>query len=78
MIVVGGRNSANTSRLVSLSQEAGKPTYHVEIVDEIRSEWFRGVQSVGVTAGASTPSWVIDAVIERLRDEAKSGSSGVR
>jgi (E)-4-hydroxy-3-methyl-but-2-enyl pyrophosphate reductase len=72
MIVVGGRNSANTSRLVSLSQEAGKPTYHVEIVDEIRSEWFKGVQSVGVTAGASTPSWVIDAVIERLRDEAKS------
>lgn len=71
MIVVGGRNSANTSRLVSLSQETGKPTYHVEVVDEIRSEWFKGVQSVGVTAGASTPSWVIDAVIERLRNEAK-------
>jgi 4-hydroxy-3-methylbut-2-enyl diphosphate reductase len=72
MIVVGGRNSANTSRLVSLSREAGKPTYHVEIVDEIRSEWFKGANSVGVTAGASTPSWVIDAVIERLQDEAKS------
>jgi len=72
MIVVGGRNSANTSRLVSLSREAGKPTYHVEVVDEIRSDWLKGARTVGVTAGASTPSWVIDAVLERLRAEEKS------
>jgi (E)-4-hydroxy-3-methyl-but-2-enyl pyrophosphate reductase len=72
MIVVGGRNSANTSRLVSLSREAGKPTYHVEVVDEIRSEWLKGARTVGVTAGASTPGWVIDAVLERLRAEEKN------
>jgi (E)-4-hydroxy-3-methyl-but-2-enyl pyrophosphate reductase len=72
MIVVGGRNSANTSRLVSLSREAGKPTYHVEVVDEIQSEWLKGARTVGVTAGASTPGWVIDAVLERLRAEGKS------
>jgi 4-hydroxy-3-methylbut-2-enyl diphosphate reductase len=72
MIVVGGRNSANTSRLVSLSREAGKPTYHVEVVDEIRSEWLKGARTVGVTAGASTPGWVIDAVLERLRAEGKN------
>jgi 4-hydroxy-3-methylbut-2-enyl diphosphate reductase len=72
MIVVGGRNSANTSRLVSLSREAGKPTYHVEVVDEIRSEWLKDARSVGVTAGASTPGWVIDAVLERLRAEEKN------
>jgi 4-hydroxy-3-methylbut-2-enyl diphosphate reductase len=67
MFVVGGRNSANTSRLVSLCREAGKPTYHVEVVEEIRSEWLKGVGTVGVTAGASTPSWVIDAVLKRLQ-----------
>jgi 4-hydroxy-3-methylbut-2-enyl diphosphate reductase len=67
MIVVGGRNSANTSRLVSLSREAGKPTYHVEVVDEISSEWFNGARTVGVTAGASTPGWVIEAVVKRLQ-----------
>ncbi len=67
MIVVGGRNSANTSRLVSLCREAGKPTYHVEVVDEIRPEWLRGARAVGVTAGASTPGWVIEAVLNRLR-----------
>jgi (E)-4-hydroxy-3-methyl-but-2-enyl pyrophosphate reductase len=72
MIVVGGRNSANTSRLVSLSREAGKPTYHVEVVDEIRSEWLKGARTVGVTAGASTPGWVIDAILERLRAEDKN------
>ena len=67
MIVVGGRNSANTSRLVSLCREAGKPTYHVEVVDEIQPEWLAGARSVGVTAGASTPGWVIDAVLQRLQ-----------
>jgi 4-hydroxy-3-methylbut-2-enyl diphosphate reductase len=72
MIVVGGRNSANTGRLVSLSREAGKPTYHVEVVDEIRSEWLTGARTVGVTAGASTPAWVIDAVVERLKAGGKS------
>jgi (E)-4-hydroxy-3-methyl-but-2-enyl pyrophosphate reductase len=72
MIVVGGRNSANTGRLVSLSRETGKPTYHVEVVDEIRSEWLTGARTVGVTAGASTPGWVIDAVVERLKAGGKS------
>jgi 4-hydroxy-3-methylbut-2-enyl diphosphate reductase len=67
MIVVGGRNSANTSRLISLCRESGKPAYHVEVVDEIRPEWLRNAKSVGVTAGASTPGWVIDAVVDRLR-----------
>jgi 4-hydroxy-3-methylbut-2-enyl diphosphate reductase len=68
MIVVGGRNSANTTRLVSLCREVGKPTYHVEVVDEIRQEWLQGARTVGVTAGASTPGWVIEAVLKRLRN----------
>jgi 4-hydroxy-3-methylbut-2-enyl diphosphate reductase len=67
MIVVGGRNSANTTRLVSLCREAGKPTYHVEVVDEILPEWLQGARTVGVPAGASTPGWIIDAVVERLK-----------
>ncbi|MDH4163739.1 MAG: 4-hydroxy-3-methylbut-2-enyl diphosphate reductase [Nitrospirota bacterium] len=66
MIVVGGRNSANTSRLVSLCREAGKPTYHIEVVDEIRPEWLEGATRVGVTAGASTPGWIIEAVVKWL------------
>ena len=72
MIVVGGRNSANTTRLVSLCRESGKPTHHVEVVEEIQAKWLEGVRSVGVTAGASTPGWVIEAVVNRLRNSDSS------
>jgi 4-hydroxy-3-methylbut-2-enyl diphosphate reductase len=67
MLVVGGRNSANTSRLATLCRQEDKHTYHIELADEIRAEWLSGVHSVGVTAGASTPDWVVDGVLERLR-----------
>jgi small subunit ribosomal protein S1 len=67
MLVVGGRNSANTSRLASLCRQEGKPTYHIELAKEIRPEWLKGIKSVGVTAGASTPDWVVNGVIEKLK-----------
>ena len=67
MLVVGGRNSANTTRLASLCRQEGKPAYHIEVADEIRPEWLKGISSIGVTAGASTPDWVVDGVLEKLR-----------
>jgi (E)-4-hydroxy-3-methyl-but-2-enyl pyrophosphate reductase len=66
MLVVGGRNSANTSRLADLCKQEGKPTYHIEVADEIRHEWLKGANKVGVTAGASTPDWVVEGVIKKL------------
>ena len=68
MLVVGGRNSANTSRLVSVCKKEGKPTYHIEVADEIQPEWLEGVASIGVTAGASTPDWVVEGVLKRLAE----------
>jgi (E)-4-hydroxy-3-methyl-but-2-enyl pyrophosphate reductase len=67
MLVVGGRNSANTSRLADLCRQEGKPTYHIEVADEIRPQWLEGINSLGVTAGASTPDWIVEGVLERLR-----------
>jgi (E)-4-hydroxy-3-methyl-but-2-enyl pyrophosphate reductase len=67
MLVVGGRNSANTSRLADLCRQEGKPTYHIEVADEIRAEWFKGVSRIGVTAGASTPDWLVEGVIDKLK-----------
>lgn len=67
MLVVGGRNSANTGRLVSVCQQEGKPTYHIEVADEIRPEWLTGVRKIGVTAGASTPDWIVEQVLVRLK-----------
>jgi 4-hydroxy-3-methylbut-2-enyl diphosphate reductase len=67
MVVIGGRNSANTNRLTELCAWHGVPTHHVEVAEEVRPEWLAGRPRVGVTAGASTPQWVIDAVCERIR-----------
>jgi (E)-4-hydroxy-3-methyl-but-2-enyl pyrophosphate reductase len=74
MIVVGGRNSANTTRLATLCRECGTVAHHIEVADEIMPEWFAGVSSVGVTAGASTPDWVVEGVMEKLRQ--LGGASG--
>jgi (E)-4-hydroxy-3-methyl-but-2-enyl pyrophosphate reductase len=68
MLVVGGRNSANTGRLASVCRQENKPTYHIEVADEILPEWFRGARKVGVTAGASTPDWVLEEVIHKLQE----------
>lgn len=66
MIVVGGRESANTRHLADVSRECGVETYHVESADEIDPAWLAGHDRVGVTAGASTPDFAIDAVVARL------------
>jgi (E)-4-hydroxy-3-methyl-but-2-enyl pyrophosphate reductase len=73
MIVVGGRNSANTTRLVSVCKQEGRPTYHIEVAGEIMDEWLAGVRKVGVTAGASTPDWVLEGVLKKLRSEKADG-----
>lgn len=67
MIVVGGYNSANTKRLAQMCREINPRTYHIEIADELRMEWFDDAKSVGITAGASTPEWVINEVVERIK-----------
>ena len=65
MVVIGGRNSGNTRRLVEVCQ-ASCPTYHVESAAELQAEWFAPHSRVGVTAGASTPQAHIDAVTAAL------------
>ena len=72
MLVVGGRNSANTSRLATLCRQEGKPTYHIELAEEIQAKWLEGIRTIGVTAGASTPDWVVEGVLERLKQETVS------
>ena len=66
MIVVGGRNSANTIRLVEKCKEVGCKTVLIENGDELSMKEIEGIGHIGVTAGASTPQWVIDDVVNRL------------
>jgi (E)-4-hydroxy-3-methyl-but-2-enyl pyrophosphate reductase len=73
LIAVGGRASANTVKLVLAAQEEGTNAYQVERLEDLEPTWFQGVQRIGITAGASTPDWVIDDVEERIRSfEARS------
>ncbi|MGO0122434.1 bifunctional 4-hydroxy-3-methylbut-2-enyl diphosphate reductase/30S ribosomal protein S1 [Desulfothermobacter acidiphilus] len=68
MIVVGGYASANTKHLVETLRQANVPTYHVETANDLRPEWLMGVSCAGVTAGASTPDWIIEEVEKRMRE----------
>jgi (E)-4-hydroxy-3-methyl-but-2-enyl pyrophosphate reductase len=74
MIVIGGYNSANTSRLASLCTQSGVETHHIETAGQLEASWLEGVSTVGVTAGASTPEWIIEKVIERLEDLGRKNS----
>ncbi|MDR2676803.1 MAG: 4-hydroxy-3-methylbut-2-enyl diphosphate reductase [Endomicrobium sp.] len=67
ILVIGGKNSGNTTRLVQICSEKIK-TYHIEFVDDIKKKWFRNINNVGLTAGASTPEWII----ERVKDAVKN------
>lgn len=62
MLVVGGKNSANTTRLYQMCKKI-KPSYHIESVDDVIIDWFESVKSIGVTAGASTPKEQVEEVI---------------
>lgn len=67
IVVIGGRNSNNTRQLVETALRLGRRAIHIECPDDLRASDFRGVSSVGVTAGTSTLDETVQAVVERLR-----------
>ena len=66
MLVIGGKNSANTTRLAQLCKDKCK-TYHIETAEELSPEWLDQVEKIGITAGASTPDWIIWEVQKRCQ-----------
>ncbi len=67
MIVVGGYNSGNTQRLAEICRNVQPKTYHIEIARELSPKWFVNRERIGLTAGASTPSWIILEVEQEIR-----------
>ena len=67
MIVVGGKNSSNTKQLHSIAKEYCMDSYHIESKDDLKSEWFLKKQFCGISAGASTPDWIIDDVVRAIQ-----------
>lgn len=68
MLVIGGRHSANTTRLADLCSSIGTPTHHVESAEEIEAAWLTGATRIGVTGGASTPVSAIEETVRRIEE----------
>lgn len=68
LVIIGGKNSANTARLVLTARETGKPSWHIEGAADIPEKVF-AYSVIGLSAGASTPDWIIDEVEERLKND---------
>jgi len=67
MVVVGGRNSANTEKLASICAEL-TTTHLIETAEELKADWFKEAISAGLTAGASTPDWIIEEVYQKMTE----------
>jgi len=66
--IIGGRHSSNSRKLLAVCKEECEKSFLIETVEEINFEDLRGVEKVGVTAGASTPNWLIDKIVCRLKE----------
>jgi 4-hydroxy-3-methylbut-2-enyl diphosphate reductase len=67
ILVVGSKNSSNSNRLREIGAELGKPSYLIDDASHLKAEWFEGIVTVGLTAGASAPEMLVQGVIEGLR-----------
>lgn len=72
MIIIGGKSSSNTKELHKISQSQCSNSYHIECADELQEHWFVGKSHCGVSAGASTPDWIIQAVLKQIEFLSKS------
>ena len=77
VIVVGSRSSSNSNRLREIAEKNGKAGYLVDGPEDLRPEWFAGMQAVGVTAGASAPELLVQRVVARLREWGGQGAEEV-
>ncbi|CAH8223658.1 1-hydroxy-2-methyl-2-(E)-butenyl 4-diphosphate reductase [Vibrio aestuarianus] len=68
VVVVGSKNSSNSTRLKELAEKLGTPGYLTDCPEDIDPKWFDGKQKVGVTAGASAPEELVDQILQRIKD----------
>lgn len=67
MVIIGGKNSSNTKQLHAISAEECPDSYLVEGPDDLDADWFSGKEECGISAGASTPDWIIKQVMEKIQ-----------
>jgi 4-hydroxy-3-methylbut-2-enyl diphosphate reductase len=67
MIIIGGKNSSNTKQLFSIAKENCNDSYHIEDENDLDHTWFKDKQFCGISAGASTPDWIIQNVVNAIK-----------
>lgn len=68
IVIVGGKNSSNTKQLFLIAKEHCVDSYLIENENELDYKWFLGKKKCGISAGASTPNWIIDKVVEKIKN----------
>lgn len=68
IIVIGGLNSSNSKELYAKAKEYGVKSHFIQSAEQLQKEWFDGKEKIGVTAGASTPDYLIEEVVERIKE----------
>lgn len=66
MVIIGGKNSSNTKQLHSIAKNACPSSYHIEGPDDLEAGWFADKELCGISAGASTPDWIIRQVVDKI------------
>ena len=75
LLVVGSPNSSNSNRLRELAERMGTPAYLIDGAEDLKLEWFNGVNGIGITAGASAPEVLVRGVVEQLRAWGAAGET---
>jgi (E)-4-hydroxy-3-methyl-but-2-enyl pyrophosphate reductase len=78
VFIIGGKNSANTRRLAGISEAQGKPTFHIETSEELKQIPINDYDRIGVSAGASTPNWIINRVVDGIAEGQNEKNHRVR
>ncbi len=72
VIVIGGRMSANSRRLFEIAKSINSRSYFIENARQLKKNWLRGIKKIAITAGASTPEWVIEDTVSKIRKFVRS------
>jgi 4-hydroxy-3-methylbut-2-enyl diphosphate reductase len=67
VLVIGSANSSNSQRLVDVTRDLGVPAHLIDDESQILDEWLTGVETVGITSGASAPEWLVERVVDWFR-----------
>jgi 4-hydroxy-3-methylbut-2-en-1-yl diphosphate reductase len=78
VLVIGSRNSSNSNRLVEVAREHGADSYLIDFATQVREEWLEGVETVGITSGASAPEELVSELVQFFRDRGATDVSELR